>query len=140
MIFKSLLFGIWYLCKYRMKQKIAILFFGLMCFSCGIDQKKEEIPSEIIEPQKMKEILWDINLMESNLRRRVDIGEGTKSLQREEDLNFILSKHEVNDSVFDKSYNYYATHPELMKKILEDAIEHTENVIEELENEGDSTK
>lgn len=116
-----------------------IVIFCLFLFSCGFAQEEEKVPLDIIEKDLMAEILWDINLLETKLKKRNDIGEATKHLQREEDLKFILQKHNVTDTIFDKSYGFYATHPLLLKEILGENIKKTETLIEREENERDTT-
>lgn len=99
--------------------KTCILFF-LICvlfFSCA---DKNKVPAEIISQEKMQGILWDVvraQILSLEMAHRDtslnEIAE-TKALTKK-----VFDIHKITAVDFDKSYNWYASHPELMKNLFD---------------------
>ena len=90
---------------------LVLLFF----YSC-----KESIPSGVIKPAKMQEVLWDV-LRADALSRQIINRDSSKKLAEE---NVRLTKkvfaiHNITEEQFQKSYSYYTQHPDKMKTILD---------------------
>lgn len=119
--------------------KYSFYFFCLFVLvSCGtsIDEK---LPKDIIQPNQMEGILYDINFAEIRLQRR-EMSQPTQDAQRKDDLTFILKKHQVSDTLFRKSYDFYSTNPVWLKKVLEGMIIKVENESQALEHEDSLSK
>jgi hypothetical protein len=86
-------------------------------FSCS---GKNNIPEEIIQPEKMKNILWDViraqELSSEMARKDSAINEvaETKMLTQK-----VFEIHNITSSAFDQSYSWYTSHPEMMRTIFD---------------------
>jgi hypothetical protein len=96
-----------------------ILYFVvlMMLFSCG---KTNKPPSSLIQPKDMQSILWDLMRAETlatEIRRQdtsVDAAIETKSLSQK-----VFSIHKTDSASFNKSYNWYVKHPDVLKIIFD---------------------
>ena len=116
--------------------KIFVLI--VLLFECD-DKLEEKLPADIIIPELMKKIIFDINLAETKLLRR-SLQDQPQMAQRKADLKFILDKHDVSDSLFDLSYAFYSQSPNHFKAVLEGAIEMAEEKTFILNNEDSLSK
>mgnify|MGYP001599481478 CR=1 FL=1 len=99
-----------------MKNIIYIIFFFALV-SCSPDS---QAPSNIIQPPEMSNILWDVmrsqTLAYETARKDSSVNEAieTKALSQK---IFIIYK--IDSAYFNKSYNWYLRHPELMKVMFD---------------------
>ena len=103
-----------------------------LILSCNTNDG-EKVPRDIIQPELMEQIIFDINFAEIKLLRRSPSVQ-TQDLQRKHDLAFILNKHDVEDSVFSKSYAFYSINPVLFLDVIERAIKRAEEAEVKLSN------
>ena len=94
---------------------ILIIFISVLYCSC-----KESTPSGIIKPKEMQVILWDV-LRADALSQQIVKKDSSVSLA---DENVRLTKkvfliHNITQEQFEKSYSYYAQHPDIMKTMLD---------------------
>ena len=90
------------------------IFSLMMIFSVLSCTEAIEKPKNILEEEKMSEIIADFAINEqSNI-----IGNNINS---ENATRFILKKYKIKGELFTKSYEYYMTKPETMKEILAEA-------------------
>lgn len=100
-----------------------LIFYGALffLFSCS---GKQKIPSDILPPEKMKNIIWDILEAQSVTN---EIAARDSSINKEASLNWLTSEAfrlNQTDSVnYSKSYNWYVAHPEFMKIFLDSLYE-----------------
>ena len=100
-----------------MKRLLVIVSLGVLS-ACS---KKNRLPGDILPPQKMQAILWDL--------MRADQFMGTFVLNKDTSKNItieslkyyahIFSIHDVEREEFQKSFSYYRTRPELFKTIMD---------------------
>jgi len=99
---------------------LIIAFFA--CVSCG---NKNKVPSEIIQPEKMELILWDVvrsqALSAEEARKDSTINEiaQTKVLAQK-----VFKIHNITSAEYDKSYKWYTNHPDIMKILLDSLSNH----------------
>ena len=91
---------------------IAILFFFYSC--------KETIPGNVIGPEKMQMILWDL-LRADALSKELVRTDSSRALNSEEKRfrNQVFQIHKITDEQFSKSYAFYTAHPVILKTILD---------------------
>jgi hypothetical protein len=101
-----------------MKARIfCFIFFAIFIFSCS---SKDKAPSDIIQPEAMKNILWDVmsaQFMAQEISRKdslVNAMTQTKALTQK-----VFDIHKITAADFDKSYDWYIRHPEIMKRIFD---------------------
>lgn len=119
-----------------MKKNILILFLlaTLVWMSC--DQPPLEKPENLLSKKKMVEMLIDVHIAEAtyqNNRARDSLVRNSSS------VNFyysVLEKHQVRDTVFEKSFVYYAAFPKEFEKMYRDVT----NKLSEMEQEFSGRK
>ncbi|MDB5200282.1 MAG: hypothetical protein JWO92_2245 [Chitinophagaceae bacterium] len=94
---------------------ILIISISVLFYSC-----KESTPSGIIKPQKMQEILWDV-LRADAFSQQLANHDSSKTLA---DESVKLTKkvfliHNITEAQFEKSYSYYAHHPDIMRTMFD---------------------
>lgn len=98
-------------------KKFLYLIFLMTLFSCG---KSKKPPSTVIQPKEMQSILWDVMRAEtlaSEIGRKdssVDVAIQTKFFSQK-----VFSIHETDSATFNKSYNWYLKHPDVLTIIFD---------------------
>lgn len=97
-----------------------IIFFSiLICisFSCS---DKNKTPSGIIRPREMSGIMWDIiraQALANEAARKdssINVESQTKALTQK-----VFEIHHVTSSSFDKSYEWYSGHPDILRLMFD---------------------
>lgn len=103
---------------------VKILIFCAAIFFLYSCSGRQKIPSDIIPPEKMKNIIWDILQAQSVSG---EIAARDSSIDKQASLKWLT--HEAfrlnqTDSVnYNKSYDWYVAHPEIMKVFLDSLYE-----------------
>ena len=94
-----------------------VLIFSILIFfySC-----KESAPSGIINPQKMQEILWNVFKADA-LAQELAKHDSSRTLASENVrlTNEVFALHQITKEQFEKSYSYYAQHPDVLRTMLD---------------------
>lgn len=99
-----------------MKQIISIILI-LLLSSCS---SKDSTPKGVLSKQEMKSVLWDVLsaqfMAQQNIRRdtTLNINAETKALAEK-----VFLIHKITSKDFDKSYNWYTSHPDIMKEMMD---------------------
>ena len=99
-----------------MKNILSLVMFTLL-WSCS---EKNKIPSEIIQPNEMQNILWDVMraqaLSTEIARKDSNINEiaETKVLTQK-----VFEIHNISSKAFTLSYNWYTNHPDVMRIVFD---------------------
>ena len=102
-----------------MKYLIPVVLLTLI-FSCS---GKNDLPSGILQPQKMQEVFWDYiraDVYTTNFIKRDSL-----TIPAVENLklqNSIFKIHHITKEEFYKSYIYYSNHKELMTTMIDSMI------------------
>jgi hypothetical protein len=103
-----------------MKKYLFIGLIMLSVFSCK--EREEPIPDNVMPMDRMINVLIDVHLIEASL--------SSKNLPRDTGIVFynlykkdLYSKHHIDDSLYKRSFDFYAGHPMLMDKIYERVID-----------------
>lgn len=98
--------------------KTALFFIaGCLLVSCS---GKNKIPSDIIGINQMTEIMWDVlraQALASEISRRdsvLNIIAETRALTQK-----VLDVHKTTAADYNKSYNWYSKHPDVMQIIFD---------------------
>lgn len=98
-----------------------LIFFGVLIgslFACGT---RSSIPSEVLAPEKMEVVLWDMMRAEQLVAGYV-VGRDTSFAAHAKGPQLyaaILQKHKLTDSLFRISLDYYKKHPKDFSPILD---------------------
>ena len=99
-----------------------IFFLFIMCvvlYAC-----KPGIPKDIIQPDKMEKVLFDIHIVDGYIG----------SLQKPDTAKIVASsyytgvykKFEIDSAIVEKSKNYYYTRPDLLDKMYSNLVKQLE--------------
>ncbi len=97
-----------------------IIMFVFFIAACN---HKEEIPSDIIKPQKMQLILWDYlkaDAYASEIIRKDSSKNDT--LENIKLQKVIFENYKITKEDFYKSYKYYCSYPKMMTTILDSMV------------------
>ncbi len=111
------------------KNIVIAIFFMLIMVSC--DKPPVEKPKVLVGEREMIDMLVDIHLAEAtfNVRRYRD-----SLVERSSSINFyssVLEKYQVPDSVFERSFVYYASRPRRFEKLYRQTM----NKLNEMEQD-----
>lgn len=121
-----------------MKFRIIIIIFILIAaWSCG--KKKADttkaVPSEdIVSSDEMKGILVDVFIAEGAIGIS-DVYHKDMNYYTRQYYNFILKKHNISATQFQKSFKYYASDLDEMEKIMTEVIDDLSQKQSQVRNE-----
>lgn len=97
---------------------VAIL--SVVLISCG---SKSKVPSGILPPAKMQEVLWDV-LQADAFSHDFQTKDTTKNVIEENAKlqKQVFALHKVTKEEFYNSYDYYKAHTEIMKGMLDSMV------------------
>ena len=97
------------------KYKVMLLAFVFIT-SCN----NSRIPSDIIKPPQMQDILWDM-IRGDVLAQEIVRGDSTRNIKNESFAiaQKVFSIHHINRDKFETSMDFYTKHPELLKIIFD---------------------
>jgi hypothetical protein len=101
-----------------MRPALLILTAGLLLFSC---RGKDALPNGVLRPPEMKLVMWDMMRADQFLSDYVFSRDSSLNHYMESAKWYgdILAIHHVSQEEFRKSFNYYNTHPALMKDLMD---------------------
>jgi len=98
----------------------AIVLSILIVVCCVACNSKDKVPSDIIQPEKMKEVLWDMMRADQFVsdyvvvkNPSIDIFSESVSLYQT-----IFNLHAITQEKFKRSFIYYQSHPYLIEEIM----------------------
>ena len=101
----------------------AYCFFSLALICLWACQPKharvKNKPSWVIDENKMVDIIVDLRIADA----ATYINNHGPARDKKADIGFIMKKHHTVDSIFVKSHDYYAQHPEVAANIYERVID-----------------
>lgn len=99
-------------------KKFAVIFFFSLAF-IGCKKDSVEKPERLLSQQEMENILYDIAIvqaMHAYAPRTLEENDLTES-------KYIYEKYKIDSTTFIQNHNYYASNPEVYKKIQEKITE-----------------
>lgn len=102
-------------------KKIALLLFLTVVAFVSCDKPVFEKPDHLIKEKEMINLLVDIHLAEATFNHM----QQDSVVRKSSSVNFyysILAKYEVPDSVFEKSFVYYASNPRNFEKMYREVM------------------
>ena len=98
------------------------VFIGVLMFmfSC----KQEELPTGIIEKEKMVNVLVDMQITDAQLNQVANID--TMLMQAKSRYTFIFKKHAIDSVMFSRSLNYYSLKSVELDKMYQTVIDSLE--------------
>ncbi|MFM7646290.1 MAG: DUF4296 domain-containing protein [Sphingomonadales bacterium] len=107
---------------------LLLLLLGVI--ACQADKK---VPSDILPPDRMQEVLWDMMRADQFVVSFMLSKDSTlrKNQERIKWYNRVLAIHEISEKEFKESFHYYQTRPDLMATIM-DSIARKEEKIDKM--------
>src|SRR5665213_1775134 len=110
-----------------------IIICLLTCIFLGACYSSDNLPANIIKPTEMKNILWDVmsaQTLASELSMKDSLVNQAAETKELSHRVFII--HHTDSASFNKSYNWYVKHPDILKRIFDSlyAQKERENVSE----------
>lgn len=93
-----------------MKRFLPIIIFFILLQGC-----KQGIPKEIIQPNKMEKVLFDIHLVDGYLATITN--QDTTKIIASSYYNGIYKKFGIDSALYNKSMDYYYSHPVVLNEI-----------------------
>lgn len=102
-----------------MNHSIQKIFLLLVIVLSGCN-KKESLPKDVLKPEKMEDVLWDMSLADEFVVNYV-MKDSTLNKKNESTKRYrqIFVIHKTNPEEFKKSLKFYENHPVLFKPILD---------------------
>jgi hypothetical protein len=100
-----------------MMKTIFCLLIPVIFFSCV---NGDDPPSNIIQPEEMKAVLWDViraqSLAHETARKDSMVNEAIKTKELSQK---VFQIYNIDSAYFNKSYNWYISHPPVLKLIFD---------------------
>lgn len=102
-------------------KNIALFLFGLLLFGCGPEapEKVESPPEWLIPEDKMVDILTDVHIIEGARIGTKVLGD---TLPVKVHYDLLWHKHEINQALYDSSFQYYSRNAERMDVMYEEVL------------------
>ena len=107
------------------------LTFYLMCLimssSCGSapSDNTSSKPDWVLDENKMVDIIVDLRIADAAVYANSNMPPRDKV----KDWAFIMKKYHIHDSIFRKSHDYYAGHPDIAEDIYEKVIDRLNEMV-----------
>ena len=96
----------------KVKKVFALLLIGLLVISC-----KESTSEEVLSKEKMINILVDYSLATEKVAMSYMPKDSSRMYMQQVYKPEVLSKHQVSEEGFDKSYLYYIEKPKVFSEM-----------------------
>lgn len=93
-----------------MKRFLPIIIFFILLQGC-----KQGIPKEIIQPNKMEKVLFDIHIVDGYISTITN--QDTTKIIASSYYNGIYKKFGIDSALYNKSMDYYFSHPVILNEI-----------------------
>ena len=88
-------------------------------FACS---KDSEVPDWVVSKERMVPFMIDIHLAEAKIKvLKLNYDSSLAFFRKLEDD--VYEKHQITDSIYLESFNYYLNHPDLLLEIYEQVID-----------------
>jgi hypothetical protein len=95
---------------------VLTLALAFVLFSCS---DKEQLPSEVLPEQQMREVLWDLARVDEFVNTFVRVSDSAKRAESARLYNEVYKIHETSKPEVDKSFTFYQSRPDLLQPILD---------------------
>ncbi|WP_199141107.1 DUF4296 domain-containing protein [Pedobacter sp. ASV12] len=93
-------------------------FFAVLWVCSGLYACKPGIPKELIQPDKMEKVLFDIHVVDGYISTMSPGADSTKKIASAF-YKGIYKKFQIDSALYNQSMNYYYQHPDILKKIYD---------------------
>ena len=93
---------------------------GMLLMFLAACSGKSDIPSGVLDRNKMEDVMWDMIQADQYYREyliRDSVGKDMLQVRYKLYEN-VFNIHKISRATFDKSFDYYSSHPKLMKDVF----------------------
>lgn len=96
------------------------LFFFIVCCLTISCVEKNKIPVEIIQPEKMQKILWEV-IQAQTLSSQISQKDSTVNEVAETKVltHKVFELNKIDSVKFDQSYSWYTNHPDILLMVFD---------------------
>ena len=89
----------------------------VLCIACS----GKRMPNDVLAKDEMQKVVWDMIQADQYYREFVEKDSLTRDVKKERYALYeeVFKLHKISRATFDKSYDYYSTHPQLMKEVFD---------------------
>lgn len=100
----------------RIARGLIWLLFSILLISC----RNNKVPSDIIQPDEMGKILFEISMAEEFVNSYVAKDSSrNKEIEIQQEYQKIFLLHKISEPQFKKSYEFYNAHPAIFKTLMD---------------------
>jgi hypothetical protein len=105
------------------------IFFLLLSFFV-IACSQREIPKDVLPQKKMQAVLWDVLLADEVAEFYIQKDSAMHALEKHADLyQQVFQIHKISKEDFKRSLQFYESHPNLLKPVLDSLQKESEKTI-----------
>ncbi|MFN8300710.1 MAG: DUF4296 domain-containing protein [Chitinophagales bacterium] len=93
-------------------------FFILALFLAACKPEMPQVPSDVLTPQQMREVMVDIHIADALAQTKAQAG-GNEQQLTESYYKVVFKKFNITEDKFRRSYKYYESHPAWMNRIYD---------------------
>src|SRR5579863_7648451 len=101
-------------------KKLAAIGFVLFALASCHSNNSPHVPSGIIQPDSMVQVLTDVHIFQATLQ--LGYLQNDSATEVAKTFNTLLKKHHLTEEQYNKSVKYYSYHPALLDDIYEKVL------------------
>jgi hypothetical protein len=122
-------------------RKFLFLLFSLFVLTIMSCRDKKGLPSDILPPDRMRDVLWDMISASQYLSLYVLPKDSVDKLAASAQVyGRVFQIYKISKEQFDKSYSYYRQHDVLLKPILDSLSKRQAYSVEKLQKPDDTLR
>ncbi len=100
---------------------VFVFFLAVTLMACNAKQQKSKKPLGTLTPEQMVPLLADLHLVDSyDKQHPINIDSARARLENYKAT--ICAAHKTTIAIFDSSFSYYCSHPELLDPIYDEVL------------------
>lgn len=124
--------------SYTVLRRVFLIMFSCILLSCDNDEVEEFVqkPKQLLSKDQMVSFLVDLHLTEAKITYAgIGKSDSTEQMFRNYEA-YLFEKHNVKDSVYYQSYEYYLAHMEQLSEIYTAVVDSLSvlNTMEKMDN------
>lgn len=102
--------------------KKRMIFAALLLLAVACSKPKLEIPADIMRQDSMVLVLADIHFAEAAIQMRNLSRDSLTRAESYRRYRYIFDKHRISAEYFDKSFRWYAAHPDVFHGMYDSVL------------------
>ena len=94
----------------------------VLLIGCGLGEKTQKKPENLLNKNKITRILIDLHLAEAEVSA-LNLTKDTSQYLYQQYQSHILNQYNTTDSIYYQSYDYYLEQPDIFEEIYETVVD-----------------